>query len=81
MAAASKTARASSSRSSTASAPQCRPDFQLGLRLSPERFGVKLPEIREVAAEVLRQGKIDYLDMSLWDYTIEPPTRRSRAAR
>ncbi len=51
---------------------QCRPDFQLGLRLSPERFGVKLPEIRDVAAEVLRQGKIDYLDMSLWDYTIEP---------
>jgi 2,4-dienoyl-CoA reductase-like NADH-dependent reductase (Old Yellow Enzyme family) len=51
---------------------QCRPDFQLGLRLSPERFGVTLPEIREVAAEVLRQGKIDYLDMSLWDYTIEP---------
>ena len=51
---------------------QCRPDFQLGLRLSPERFGVKLPEIRDVAAEVLRQSKIDYLDMSLWDYTIEP---------
>jgi 2,4-dienoyl-CoA reductase-like NADH-dependent reductase (Old Yellow Enzyme family) len=51
---------------------QCRPDFQLGLRLSPERFGVKLPEIREVAAEILQQGRIDYLDMSLWDYTIEP---------
>jgi 2,4-dienoyl-CoA reductase-like NADH-dependent reductase (Old Yellow Enzyme family) len=50
----------------------CRPDFQLGLRLSPERFGVKLPEIRDVAAEVLHQGKIDYLDMSLWDYAIEP---------
>jgi len=50
----------------------CRGDFQLGLRLSPERFGVVLPEIRDVAAELLRQGKIDYLDMSLWDYTIEP---------
>jgi len=47
----------------------CRSDFQLGLRLSPERFGVKLPEIREVAAQVMREGKIDYLDMSLWDYT------------
>src|SRR5262249_51135110 len=45
----------------------CRPDFQIGLRLSPERFGLKLAEIRDVAAEVLRQGKIDYLDMSLWD--------------
>jgi len=50
----------------------CRADFQLGLRLSPERFGVNLPEIRDVAAEILHQGKIDYLDMSLWDYTIEP---------
>lgn len=51
---------------------QCRPDFQIGLRLSPERFGLKLAEIREVAAEVLRQGKIDYLDMSLWDVAKEP---------
>lgn len=50
----------------------CRPDFQIGLRLSPERFGVKLAEIREVAAKVLSEGKIDYLDMSLWDYAKEP---------
>jgi 2,4-dienoyl-CoA reductase-like NADH-dependent reductase (Old Yellow Enzyme family) len=50
----------------------CRPDFQLGLRLSPERFGLKLPEIRDVATEILRQGKIDFLDMSLWDYAKEP---------
>lgn len=50
----------------------CRPDFQIGLRLSPERFGLKLAEIRDVAAEVLRQEKIDYLDMSLWDVAKEP---------
>jgi 2,4-dienoyl-CoA reductase-like NADH-dependent reductase (Old Yellow Enzyme family) len=50
----------------------CRPDFQIGLRLSPERFGLKLAEIRDVAAEVLRQEKIDYLDMSLWDVGKEP---------
>lgn len=50
----------------------CRTDFQLGLRLSPERFGVKLAEIREVAGQVLAEGKIDYLDMSLWDYAKEP---------
>jgi 2,4-dienoyl-CoA reductase-like NADH-dependent reductase (Old Yellow Enzyme family) len=51
---------------------QCRSEYQIGLRLSPERFGLKLAEIRDVAAEVLRQGKIDYLDMSLWDYAKEP---------
>lgn len=50
----------------------CRPDFQIGLRLSPERFGVRLAEIRDVAAQVLREGKIDFLDMSLWDYAKEP---------
>lgn len=50
----------------------CGPEFQLGLRLSPERFGLKLAEIREVAAEVLMGGKIDYLDMSLWDVGKEP---------
>lgn len=50
----------------------CRPDFQIGLRLSPERFGLKLAEIRDVAAEALRQEKIDYLDMSLWDIAKEP---------
>ena len=50
----------------------CGPDFQLGLRLSPERFGLKLGEVRDVAAEILRQEKIDYLDMSLWDVFKEP---------
>ncbi|HVY89541.1 MAG TPA: NADH:flavin oxidoreductase [Hyphomonadaceae bacterium] len=50
----------------------CRADFQLGLRLSPERFGLKLAEIQQVAAEILRQGKIDFLDMSLWDVAKEP---------
>ena len=51
---------------------RCRPDFQLGLRISPERFGLKLVEMRDFAAEVLRQGKIDYLDLSLWDVGKEP---------
>ena len=51
---------------------RCRPDFSLGLRLSPERFGLKLAEIRELARQVLAEGAIDYLDMSLWDYAKEP---------
>lgn len=50
----------------------CGPDFQIGVRLSPERFGLKLAEIRDVAAELLRAGAIDYLDMSLWDVAKEP---------
>jgi 2,4-dienoyl-CoA reductase-like NADH-dependent reductase (Old Yellow Enzyme family) len=48
------------------------PEFSLGLRLSPERFGLKLAEIVEVARAILAQGKIDFLDLSLWDYAKEP---------
>lgn len=51
---------------------RCGANFQLGLRLSPERFGLELAEIIEVARQVLAQGKIDYLDMSLWDVAKEP---------
>jgi 2,4-dienoyl-CoA reductase-like NADH-dependent reductase (Old Yellow Enzyme family) len=48
------------------------PDFQLGVRLSPERFGVTLAEARALAQRVLRCGKVDYLDMSLWDVFKQP---------
>ena len=47
-------------------------DFSLGLRISPERFGLKLGEIIEVARGVLAGGKLDYLDLSLWDYAKQP---------
>jgi 2,4-dienoyl-CoA reductase-like NADH-dependent reductase (Old Yellow Enzyme family) len=46
--------------------------FQVGVRLSPERFGVKLGEARMLAQQVLQCGKVDYLDMSLWDVFKEP---------
>ncbi len=44
-----------------------RSDFQVGLRLSPERFGLKLDEQVEIARRALAHGGLDYLDMSLWD--------------
>jgi 2,4-dienoyl-CoA reductase-like NADH-dependent reductase (Old Yellow Enzyme family) len=50
----------------------CRPDFQLGLRLSPERYGMRLSEVLEFAQEVMGAGKIDWLDMSLWDAMKSP---------
>jgi 2,4-dienoyl-CoA reductase-like NADH-dependent reductase (Old Yellow Enzyme family) len=51
---------------------RCRPDFVLGVRLSPERFGLKLGEIREVARQLLASGAVDLLDLSLWDVFKEP---------
>ncbi len=51
---------------------RCGGDFHLGVRLSPERFDVKLDEIVEVAQRLMSEDKIDYLDMSLWNVFKEP---------
>ena len=48
------------------------PDFQIGVRLSPERFGIDTAEALELAGSLMTSGRIDYLDMSLWDCWTEP---------
>jgi len=45
----------------------CRPDFIVGVRLSPERFGMRLAEIRELSQQLIDTGAVDFLDLSLWD--------------
>ncbi|HEY7800872.1 MAG TPA: NADH:flavin oxidoreductase, partial [Hyphomonadaceae bacterium] len=50
----------------------CGANFSLGVRLSPERFGLKLEEIAQVAQRLMREDRIEYLDMSLWDIFKEP---------
>jgi 2,4-dienoyl-CoA reductase-like NADH-dependent reductase (Old Yellow Enzyme family) len=50
----------------------CGANFSLGVRLSPERFGLKLSEIAALAQRLMREDGIDYLDMSLWDVFKEP---------
>ncbi len=51
---------------------QCGPDFIVGVRLSPERFGMRLGEIREVSQRLIDTGQVDFLDLSLWDCFKEP---------
>ncbi|MDE0885397.1 MAG: NADH:flavin oxidoreductase [Myxococcota bacterium] len=51
---------------------RCRPDFVLGVRLSAERFGIELGEAIELSQRLMNEGKIDFLDMSLWDVFKEP---------
>ncbi|RDW76523.1 uncharacterized protein DSM5745_06515 [Aspergillus mulundensis] len=46
----------------------CHRDFQIGLRISMERYGVPLADLRAVVARAMREGKIDYLDLAMWDY-------------
>jgi len=48
-----------------------KPGFTLGVRLSPERFDLDMGEIRDAAASILAGGKVDFLDMSLWDVFME----------
>jgi 2,4-dienoyl-CoA reductase-like NADH-dependent reductase (Old Yellow Enzyme family) len=59
---------------------RCRADFQLGVRLSAERFGVDTAEIRALAEDLMTGGELDYLDMSLWDVfkTAEDEAFKSR---
>ena len=45
----------------------CGKEFLVGIRLSPERFGMDLLEIKEVCENLIESGNIDFLDISLWD--------------
>lgn len=45
----------------------CGPDFQIGWRLSIERYGLRIEELREVTADIFDRELIDYLDLALWD--------------
>ena len=45
----------------------CGERFLLGVRLSPERFGMRLEEVETLCAWLRDQGKTDFLDISLWD--------------
>ena len=51
---------------------RCREDFMLGVRLSGERFGIRLQDTAQVAADLMASGQIDFLDLSLWDVFKEP---------
>ncbi len=50
----------------------CSSDFILGLRLSPERFGMRLSEIKAFCQQCINSGKLDFLDISLWDSFKDP---------
>ncbi|MBQ0767761.1 MAG: NADH:flavin oxidoreductase [Bizionia sp.] len=45
----------------------CGHDFLLGVRLSPERFGMDIFEIKDVCKRFIKENSIDFLDISLWD--------------
>jgi 2,4-dienoyl-CoA reductase-like NADH-dependent reductase (Old Yellow Enzyme family) len=46
---------------------KCGQGFLLGVRLSPEKFGMKLSEIKTISQQLINANQIDFLDLSLWD--------------
>ncbi|MAO75389.1 MAG: NADH:flavin oxidoreductase [Chloroflexi bacterium] len=46
---------------------KCGSDFLLGVRVSAERFGMDLSEIKQVCQDIIDTGKVHFLDISLWD--------------
>ena len=50
----------------------CGPNFLIGVRLSPERFGMRLQEIKTVCDQLVNKFNIDFLDISLWDCFKKP---------
>lgn len=50
----------------------CSADFMIGVRLSPERFGLQLDDIVALTDILFAQNQIEFLDMSLWDVLKEP---------
>ncbi|MEX2480340.1 MAG: NADH:flavin oxidoreductase [Gammaproteobacteria bacterium] len=51
---------------------RCGEDFMIGLRLSPERFGMRLTEVIDLAKRLMADELIEFLDMSMWDVFKEP---------
>lgn len=51
---------------------QCGENFLLGVRLSPENFGLDIFEIRQICERLIDENKIDFLDLSLWDIYKSP---------
>lgn len=56
------------------------PQFQVGLRLDPERGGILLSEATSVAAKVMASGLVDFIDMSMKD-TFKHPDEEEHAGR
>lgn len=46
---------------------QCGAGFLLGVRVSPERFGMQLQEVLDTCQQLIDRDLVDFLDISLWD--------------
>ena len=59
---------------------QCGKDFLLGVRLSPEKYGMDILEIKTISQELIDSKLIDFLDISLWDCFKNPEDEKYQNA-
>lgn len=59
---------------------QCGKEFLLGVRLSPEKFGMDIQEIKSISQELIDSKLIDFLDISLWDCFKNPEEEKYQNA-
>lgn len=57
----------------------CGSSFLIGVRLSPERFGMDIQEIKLVCQRLIDENQIDFLDISLWDAFKKPADEKYQA--
>ena len=51
----------------------CRPDFIVGVRVSVERFGLLISEMRQIVEWLVRSDdRVDFIDFSLWECFKKP---------
>ncbi len=60
---------------------ECGSEFLLGVRLSAERFGIKLEETKKICKKLINTNKIDFLDISLWDSFKKPVEEEHKEKR
>lgn len=56
----------------------CGPSFLIGVRLSPERFGMDVAEIKFICQRLIDEDKVDFLDLSLWDVFKTPEDNKEQ---
>lgn len=47
---------------------KCGNGFLIGVRVSPEKFGMDILEVKEICKKLIAKNKIDFIDISLWDF-------------
>ncbi len=50
----------------------CGPEFLISVRLSPEKFGMDVLEVKALCERMVQEKQVDFIDISLWDVFKQP---------